>query len=129
MIARIWQAASSVDGAKSYAEHFKSQVLPALKPLSGYRGAYLLNRETPKGIDITVITFWSSMEAILKFAGTEITRAVVADDAVRVLISYDREVTHCEVAAVDGDDRSAASAIIAGQRAFIQRRIDDEVKR
>lgn len=119
MIARVWRATSSIDGAKSYADHFRSHVLPTLKALSGYQGAYLLNRETSKGVDITVITLWLSIESILKFAGKEITKAVVAGDAERILIDYDREVTHHEVTAYDGDDHSADSALIDGQRAFI----------
>lgn len=102
MVTRIWRATSSVEGARSYAGHFKSHVLPELKTLSGYKGAYLLNRETPKGVDITVITLWQSLEAIVRFAGQEITRAVVAEEAQRVLLSYDREVTHCEVVTSDG---------------------------
>ena len=78
-----------------------------------------MSRETQKGIEINVIAFWQSIESIVKFTGKEITRAVVARDAERVLLSYDREATHCEVAAFNGNDRSAAAALTAGQRAFI----------
>jgi len=102
MVTRIWRATSSVEGARAYADHFKDHVVPELKALSGYKGAYLLNRETQKGVDITVITLWQSIEAIVKFAGKDVGRAVVAEEAQRVLVSYDREVTHCEVVASDG---------------------------
>jgi heme-degrading monooxygenase HmoA len=47
--------------------------------------------------ELVVLTFWESMDAIRAFAGTDVTRAVVAPEARAVLKDYDREVRIFEV--------------------------------
>ncbi len=97
MIARLWTAEVAKGRAHIYADHLKSRVLPELKKVDGYRGAKLLERETSDGVEIVVITFWKSLDAIRRFAGPDAERAVVSDDIVSLFIRYDRSVRHYEV--------------------------------
>ena len=53
-------------------------------------------------------TLWSSMEAIDRFAGPDRDAAVIADEALHLLTSYDHRVRHYVVDLCE--DRRAAKA-------------------
>jgi heme-degrading monooxygenase HmoA len=101
MIARIWSAQTTPAQAPAYADHLRSQVLPAVAKVDGYAGAMLLERAVPDGVEIIVITFWRSLDSIRGFAGADIEEAVVAEDAAALLARFDRRVRHFEVVAND----------------------------
>jgi heme-degrading monooxygenase HmoA len=102
MIARYWTAKTSHAQAPVYTDHLKSHVLATLRKVDGYLGARLLERETDEGVEIVVITFWRSLDAVRKFAGEDIEKAVVSDEITPVLLYYDQRVRHYDV--VVGDD-------------------------
>ena len=102
MIARFWSARAAPDGARAYADHFRVHVLPAVRNVSGYAGATLLERHASSGVEILVITWWRSLEAIRGFAGSDPEKAVVADEAAALLTAYDRRVRHYELVVRDG---------------------------
>ena len=97
MIVRAWHATATAEGADAYREHFTHAVLPALQPIDGYRGAYLLRRDHDGHVELQVLTVWDSLEAIRRFAGADLDRAVVEPDAQAALASYDTTVTHHSV--------------------------------
>jgi hypothetical protein len=94
---RSWSARATPEGAESYRRHFEEEVLPRLSAVPGQRGALLLCRRVGPETELTVLTFWSSMDAIRTFAGTNPTTAVVAPEAQAILKDYDREVRMFEV--------------------------------
>jgi heme-degrading monooxygenase HmoA len=99
VIIRSWHAIATAEGADAYQAHFTRAVLPALQPIDGYRGAYLLRRERDRDgdIELQVLTVWDSLEAIGRFASIDPDRAVVEPEAQAVLASYDTTVTHYSV--------------------------------
>lgn len=99
MIARLWSAQTTVDRAPAYAEHLRTQVLPALRAVDGYGGAMLLERAVAGAVEIVVVTYWQSLDAFQKFSGADLERAVVADEAASLLTEFDRRVKHYEVRA------------------------------
>jgi heme-degrading monooxygenase HmoA len=101
MIARLWSAQTTAARTTAYVDHLKNQVLPAVRELDGYVGALLLERAVPDGVEVLVLTFWRSLDAVRGFAGDELGRAVVADEAAALLTRFDREVRHYEVAVRD----------------------------
>jgi heme-degrading monooxygenase HmoA len=101
MIARIWSARTTPGQAPAYAAHLQHHVLPELRGLEGYAGALLLQRDASKGVEVLVITWWRSLAAIQGFAGADLERAVVADEARAVLKQFDRRVRHYEVVVED----------------------------
>jgi heme-degrading monooxygenase HmoA len=101
MIARVWSAQSTPDRAPAYAEHLRNQVLPVLKSMDGYGGAMLLQRPTAGAVEIVVITFWQSLDAIRGFSGGDLDRAVVAEEAAALLTQFDGRVKHFEAAVND----------------------------
>ncbi len=97
MIARIWAAEAKAGAAEAYCRHFNEVVLPELRGIEGFRGAYVLRRPgEPAGIQ--VISLWDSLEAVARFAGPDVTLAVVEPAAQAVLSGYDHVVSHHEVA-------------------------------
>jgi heme-degrading monooxygenase HmoA len=101
MIERVWSARTTRDKLAAYAEYFRRVVIPELAAVAGYRGARLLQR-TPPGhaadaIEIVVVTEWESLDVIRGFAGDEIDRAVVHDEAAALFSDYDKTVRHYEV--------------------------------
>jgi len=102
MIARMWSAQATPAQAPAYVEHLRNQVLPNLSSVDGYGGAQLLERTIAGRVEILVITFWRSVDAIRAFAGDDLERAVVAPEAAAMLAEFDRRVRHYDVVVRDG---------------------------
>ncbi len=97
MIARVWRGIARIEKADDYLEHFKRSVLPELNQLEGFKGACVLRRDLASGVEITVQTFWESLDSIRKFAGEKVETAVVADTAKPLFHNYDLTATHHQV--------------------------------
>ena len=96
-VIREWSARADAAGRETYLDHFESRVAPHLRATEGFQGAEVLERDLDGQIELTVRTRWPSLEAIRAFAGEDITRAVVEENAARILLDYDRQVTHRHV--------------------------------
>ncbi len=101
MIARFWSAQAKPEHAPAYAEHLSTQVLPVLRHLPGYAGAMLLQRDLADEVEIVVITWWQSRDAIQAFAGDRQDRAVVASEAAVLLTRADEYVRHYDLILCD----------------------------
>ncbi len=98
---RTWSATADADGAANYSRYFNGTLLPGLRKLRGFKGAYLLRRDLDADgtVELTAHTFWKSPEAIHAFAGDDITVAIVEPEAQAMLLSFDRTATHRAVVA------------------------------
>jgi heme-degrading monooxygenase HmoA len=102
VIVRTFHATATAEGAAAYREHVTNAVLPTLRSIEGYQGGCLLERDGPADqLDLQVLTFWDSLEAIRRFAGASLDTAVVEPAAEAVLASYDPKVTHHTVTVTD----------------------------
>ncbi|MGH3293377.1 MAG: hypothetical protein ACRDP7_16370 [Trebonia sp.] len=99
-IVRTWSATAGVAGAVTYSRYFEGTLLPQLRELPGFAGAYLLRRDLGEDgiVELTAHTFWESAEAIRAFAGDDITVAVVEPEAQAMLVDFDRTAAHRSVA-------------------------------
>ena len=105
MIERVWSARTRRDTLAAYADYFRRVVIPELTAVAGYRGHRLLQRAMPGAaapagadeIEIVVVTEWESLDAIRGFAGADVDRAVVHDEAAALFTDYDKRVRHYEV--------------------------------
>jgi heme-degrading monooxygenase HmoA len=103
MIARVWSAQTTPAQAPAYADHLRTHVLPAIREVPGHAGVMLLERPLPGAVEVMVITFWQSAEAVRGFAGADVEEAVVAEEAAALLTQFDRRVRHYGVVVdVDG---------------------------
>jgi len=101
VIARFWSAKAKPAQAPAYASHLKSHVIPTLRKLDGYSGAMLLERPSSGEVEITVVTYWRSLDSIRGFAGDDAETAVVANEAASLLTEFDRRARHYEVVVTD----------------------------
>ena len=102
MVERLWSARAKTSAdATAYAAYFQRVVVPELKGVRGYRSARVSQRDTAGGIEIVVNTTWESLDVIRGFAGDDIERAVVHDEAAALLADYDRTVRHFEIVTED----------------------------
>jgi hypothetical protein len=98
MIIRHWKARATRDGARAYVHFFRGTLSPALDRIDGHRGALVTTCASGADVEITVLTFWESMDAIARFAGANLELAVVEPEAIAVLSSFDERVSHQEIA-------------------------------
>ena len=98
-IVRTWSARADSAGAGSYSRYFAGTLLPQLRELPGFGGAYLLRRDLDDDgtVELTTHTFWESVAAIQAFAGDDITRSVVEPEAQAMLHDFDRTAAHRDV--------------------------------
>jgi heme-degrading monooxygenase HmoA len=81
-------------------------VLPELRKLDGFVDASLLRQERGHEVGIFIITTWKSKNAIRAFAGEDIERAVVEQEAVNALTSFDATVQHWDILSPAGASAS-----------------------
>jgi hypothetical protein len=116
VIARCWSARTTREHAPDYRTHLETQVLPAIRTVDGYAGAMLLERDVSSAsppssgsiggpVEIVVITLWRSLDSIREFAGADLERAVVSDDAAALLTEFDRRVRHFDLVIRDDPNR------------------------
>lgn len=91
---RTWSARADKSGADSYHAYFEKTLLPELRKLPGFLGAYLVARDDADLVELTAHTLWESMAAIDAFAGATPTVAVVEPEARAFLREYDTNVVH-----------------------------------
>lgn len=105
MIIRTWSATATPEGASNYSHYFAGTLLPELRELPGFAGAYLLTRDLTESnaVEVTAHTFWESVKAIRAFAGDDITVSIVEPEARAMLIDFDRTADHRTVV-VDARD-------------------------
>jgi hypothetical protein len=105
VIVRTWSATADVTGAGDYSRYFDRTLLPKLRQLPGFAGAYLLRRDPGDDgvVELTAHTFWDSPEAIRAFAGDDITLSIVEPEAQAMLLDFDRMAAHRHVV-VDSRD-------------------------
>jgi uncharacterized protein YciI/heme-degrading monooxygenase HmoA len=97
MVLRMWRARATAEKSGEYIEHATKKVFPAFGAIEGHSGAYLLRRAVGGAVEFVVLTLWTSMEAVRKFAGAKPEKAVVEPEARAALTAFDESVTHFEV--------------------------------
>jgi heme-degrading monooxygenase HmoA len=103
MIARIWRGEALAKNAPAYQRHVSETVFPALLPMHGQRGAYLLRRAAGDAVEFLAVTLWDSIDDVRQFAGDNIEEAKLEPRALEILSSYDTFARHFEVAHVSGE--------------------------
>ena len=97
MSARSFKARATAGGATAYAKFFHDTLVPQLREIAGHRGALVLTRDAGDAVEIDVVTFWDSMDAVRRFAGDTPERAVVEPEARAILSWFDERVLHHDV--------------------------------
>jgi heme-degrading monooxygenase HmoA len=97
MIARTWRGVTSADDADAYLEYLHETGLAAFRETEGNRGALALRKIEGNRAEFLILSLWDSEEAIRRFAGEDISKAVFYPEDERFLIERDNDVSHYEV--------------------------------
>jgi heme-degrading monooxygenase HmoA len=97
MIARTWRGATSADDADAYLEYLHETGLAEFRRTEGNRGALALRKIEGNRAEFVILSLWDSEEAIRRFAGDDISKAVFYPEDERFLIERDNDVSHYEV--------------------------------
>ena len=97
MIARTWRGATKAQDAETYLEYLQRTGLAEYRKTAGNRGVLGLRRIVKDRAEFLLISLWDSKEAIRRFAGDDIEKAVFYPEDERFLVERDDHVSHYEV--------------------------------
>lgn len=97
MISRHWSGRIKPEEADNYINYLKTQVIPKLEKMKGFRGASIQKRDLKHAFDFLFISSWDSLEDIEQFAGKDVGVAVVSPTAQAMMTDFDKEVRHYEM--------------------------------
>ena len=97
MIARTWRGATRAEDADAYVEYLEKTGFHEYRATPGNRGVLALRRVDQEKAEFLLVTLWESEEAIRRFAGDEIERAVFYPEDDRFLVERGERVDHFDV--------------------------------
>ena len=97
MIARHWRGWTKPEDADAYETLLRATVLPHIRQVEGHCGMYILRSDGPEESEFVVINFFTSFEAVKRFAGPDYQTAVFEPEARRLLSRIDPIAMHYEV--------------------------------
>jgi heme-degrading monooxygenase HmoA len=98
MIGRLWRGATKPEDAEAYQRFLAEDLLPGLREIDGFQGAYVLTRETAEEVEFVTLTLFDSLDAVREFAGPQPERPVIEPEAKRLLARVGERVEHLDVA-------------------------------
>lgn len=97
MIAREWRCRCPKDTRDAFIEYLHKTGIKDTQRTLGCKGAQLLQRELSDCVEITLLTYWDSMQSVVRFRGNDYESAQLYPDDYAYGIMPDHEVTHYEV--------------------------------
>jgi len=97
MIARIWHGITPESKSDEYHDYLMKTGVKEVGSEKGNLGVYVLRRIHDKQAEFLFISLWESVEAIRKFAGADIERAVYYPKDRESLLELEPNVNHYEV--------------------------------
>ena len=100
MIARIWKGRTLASQADRYLDYLLATGVYDLRTIEGNAGVYVLRRIEAGKAEFTFVSLWDSLEAVRRFAGEDVERAIYYPEDKDYLLSLAPKVLHCEVLVV-----------------------------
>lgn len=97
MIAREWRCRCPRETLDAFMEYLFETGIKDTQRTYGCRGAQLLQRELNDCVEITLLTYWDSLEAVIRFRGKDYNSARLYPKFYDFGIMPDHEVAHYEV--------------------------------
>jgi heme-degrading monooxygenase HmoA len=113
MIARLWHGVTSAAASEAYARYLVETGIRDTRATPGNAGVLVLRRVGGGHAEFLFTSFWESPEAIRRFAGADLERAVYYPRDREFLEALEPAVTHYEVIEPPG----APPAIVYGSDA------------
>ena len=97
MIARIWHGTTRIEIADKYLDFLNRTGIPDYKKTAGNLGAYVLRKIENGKAHFFTLSFWDSLDAIKRFAGSNYERAKYYPEDASFLIELEPNVQHYEL--------------------------------
>jgi heme-degrading monooxygenase HmoA len=97
MIARTWRGATRAEDAEAYVEYLHQTGFREFRETPGNLGAFGLRRIVDGRAVFLIVSLWESEDAIRRFAGDDVERAVFFPEDDRFLVEREERVEHYEV--------------------------------
>ncbi len=94
-VVRMWTGVVRTDDRDAYAEYVERTGMEHYRATPGNLDAWLLTRDLGDGrTEITTVSRWESLDAIARFAGDDLERAMFYPEDDRFLVERDERVRH-----------------------------------
>ena len=97
MIARLWHGWTRPENADRYEKLLRTEVLPGFDHITGYNGAYVFRSDAENETEFVTLTLFQDFEAVRRFAGEDYQRAVVPEEARKLLSRFDQTSKHYQI--------------------------------
>ncbi|WP_243439310.1 antibiotic biosynthesis monooxygenase family protein [Fundidesulfovibrio soli] len=94
MIARTWRCRCPLEHRDGFLRHLEATGVRESAALAGYLGHQVLTRDLDGRVEITLVTYWRSMEDVAAFAGADPSRARLWPEDEAYGIESDLDVRH-----------------------------------
>ena len=99
MIARIWRGLTPAAKSDDYLAYLQRTGLADYAATEGNRGVFVLRRVDGDQAEFLLMSLWESWDAIRRFAGDDVDRAVYYPEDDNYLLAREPQVQHYEVSA------------------------------
>ncbi|MGE5412785.1 MAG: VOC family protein [Syntrophomonadaceae bacterium] len=110
MISRTWHGVVPREKAEAYYEYLQATGIPDYRKVAGNQGVFILRRDADSITHFTIISLWSSFEAIREFAGDDVGAARYYDRDRSFLLELEPHVTHDHVLFASDEASGSRSA-------------------
>jgi heme-degrading monooxygenase HmoA len=97
MVVRIWHGVTAAAKADEYLDYLRATGVPDYRGTEGNRGVYVLRRIEDDRAHFLTVSFWESIEAIKRFAGSNPERARYYPEDEVFLLDFEPTVEHYKV--------------------------------
>lgn len=97
VLARTWRGATRAEDADAYLAYLQETGIAAYRRTPGNCGVTVLRKIGHERAEFLLVSFWTSEDAIRRFAGDDVHRAVFYPEDDRFLVARDERVDHYEV--------------------------------
>lgn len=97
MILRTWRGSTKIEDRDRYLAYLRKTGIEEYEATPGNRGVFVVQRERDGLAEFFLLTLWDSMEAVERFAGPSLDRAVFYPEDEEFLVEKDEHVDHYDV--------------------------------
>lgn len=120
MIARIWHGKTSDSLGNEYFDYIKKTGVRALRATEGNRCVYVMRRFEDGIAEFWMISLWDSFEAIKKFSGPKMEKAVYFPDDAKYLLELEPRVQHFDVILASNSQNSYNEGSLAKLMKYVK---------
>ena len=97
MIARMWRGLTPESKADDYLEYLQQTGVRECRQTPGNRGVFVLRRRAEGRAEFLFVSLWESMQAVERFAGPDLEKAVYYPEDEAYLLEMEPGVAHYDV--------------------------------